>query len=182
VKEAALLEAITFWILAAGTTLSAAAVVLPPFGRNPIHAALALVSTLFFLAGLFVMLSATFLAAMQILVYAGAIMVLFIFVIMLLNLRSNELGEARITGIKVATALAGLLLVGKLVKVALTSGHGPSATVTFQGPDEFGAIGPVGELLFKQFLLPFEMTSVLLLVAVIAAVAIARRRFGRGVE
>jgi NADH-quinone oxidoreductase subunit J len=177
-----LLEAITFWILAAGATLSAAAVVLPPFGRNPIHAALALVSTLFFLAGLFVMLAATFLAAMQILVYAGAIMVLFIFVIMLLNLRRSELGDARITMVKVTTALAGLLLVGKLIKVALTSSHGPSTPVTFQGPDEFGAIGPVGDLLFKQFLLPFEMTSVLLLVAVIASVVVARRRFGRGVE
>ena len=177
-----MLEAITFWILAAGTTLSAAAVVLPPFGRNPLHAAIALVSTLFFLAGLFVMLSATFLAAMQILVYAGAILVLFIFVIMLLNLRRSELGEARITGIKVVTALATLLLVGKLVKTALTASYGPSASVTFEGPQEFGAIGPVGEVLFKQFLLPFEMTSVLLLVAVIAAVVIARRRFDRGVE
>ena len=177
-----MLEAITFWILASGATLSAAAVVLPPFGRNPIHAALALVSTLFFLAGLFVMLAATFLAAMQILVYAGAIMVLFIFVIMLLNLRSAELGEARITGMKVGTALAGLLLVGKLVKVALTTTYGPSTPVVFEGPNEFGAIGPIGELLFKQFLLPFEMTSILLLVAVIGAVVVARRRFGRGVE
>ncbi len=177
-----MLEAITFWILAAGTTISAAAVVLPPFGRNPVHAALALVSTLFFLAGLFVMLAATFVAAMQILVYAGAIMVLFIFVIMLLNLKSSELGEARITGVKVVTALAVLLLVGKLVKVAMTSAYGPATPVTFEGPTEFGSIGPVGELLFKQFLLPFEMTSVLLLVAVIAAVVIARRRFGRGVE
>jgi len=182
VKEAALLEAITFWVLACGAALSAAAVVLPPFGRNPVHAALALVSALFFIAGLFVMLSATFLAAMQILVYAGAIMVLFIFVIMLLNLRSSELGEARITGIKVVTALAGLLLVGKLVKTALTGAHGAASPVVLEGPGEFGAIGPVGEVLFKQFLLPFELTSVLLLVAVIAAVVVARRRFGRGVE
>ena len=177
-----MLEAITFWILAAGTTMSAAAVVLPPFGRNPVHAALALVSTLFFLACLFVMLSATFLAAMQILVYAGAIMVLFIFVIMLLNLRKADLGEARITGMKVVTALAGLLLMGKLAKVAWTGAHGVAATVPLSGPKEFGAIGPVGDLLFRQFLLPFEMTSVLLLVAVIAAVVVARRRFGRGVE
>ena len=177
-----MLEAITFWTLAAGTTLSAAAVVLPPFGRNPVHAALALVSTLFFLAGLFVMLAATFVAAMQILVYAGAIMVLFIFVIMLLNLGRDELGDARITGIKVATSLAVLLLIGKLVKVVWTSAYGPAPPVAFEGPAEFGSIGPVGELLFKQFLLPFEMTSVLLLVAVIAAVVVARSRFGRGVE
>ena len=177
-----MLEAITFWVLAAGTTLSAAAVVLPPFGRNPIHAALALVSTLFFIAGLFVMLSATFLAAMQILVYAGAIMVLFIFVIMLLNLRRSELGEARITGVKVVTILATLLLVGKLVKVAWTGAHEPATAVLLDGPQEFGAIGSVGDLLFRQFLLPFEMTSVLLLVAVIAAVAVARRKFDRGVE
>ena len=177
-----MLEAITFWILASGATLSAAAVILPPFGRNPVHAALALVSTLFFIAGLFIMLSATFLAAMQILVYAGAIMVLFIFVIMLLNLRSADLGEARITGVKVVTALAVLLLVGKLIKVAMTGGYGSATPVVFEGPQEFGSIGPIGDLLFKQFLLPFEMTSVLLLVAVIAAVAVARRRFDRGVE
>jgi len=162
--------------------MSAAAVVLPPFGRNPVHAALALVSTLFFLACLFVMLSATFLAAMQILVYAGAIMVLFIFVVMLLNLRKADLGDARITGMKVVTALAVLLLVGKVAKVAWT-GAGAATSVSLRsGHEEFGAIGPVGDLLFRQFLLPFEMTSVLLLVAVIGAVVVARRRFGRGVE
>jgi len=175
------LEAITFWILAAGAILGAAAVVLPPFGRNPIHAALALVTTLFFLAGLFVMLSASFLAAMQVLVYAGAILVLFIFVIMLLNLRGPELGEARITGVKVASAFAALLLVGKLAKTAWTAGAMPAAPLP-AGEEEFGGVHGVAELLFRQFLLPFELVSVLLLVAVIVAVAVARRRFGRGVE
>jgi len=162
--------------------MSAAAVVLPPFGRNPVHAAFALASTLFFLACLFVMLSATFLAAIQILVYASAIMVLFVFVIMLLNLRKADLGEVRITGMKVVTAMAILLLVGKVVKVAWTGSHGAAASASLRSGPDFDAIGSVGDLLFRQFLLPFEMTSVLLLVAVIGAVVVARRRFGRGVE
>ena len=99
-------EALVFWILAAGTVLGALAVVLPPFGRNPVHGALGLIGSFFCLAGLYVLLCAHLLAALQVIVYAGAIMVLFTFVIMLLNLTKEEMGSARFTYAKLVGSVA----------------------------------------------------------------------------
>ena len=86
-------EQIIFWLLAVGTIVTAALVVLPPGGRNPLYGALLLIVSFFFIAGLYVLLFAHTMAVLQILVYAGAIMVLFTFVIMLLNLSKKELGD-----------------------------------------------------------------------------------------
>src|ERR687884_1797446 len=100
-------ETILFWILAAGVVVGGAQVVLR---RNPVYAAMSLVACFFFLAGIYVLLSAHLIAILQVIVYAGAVMVLFVFVIMLLNLKEEELGEQRITawkGIGLAAVVAG---------------------------------------------------------------------------
>src|SRR5947199_5364424 len=102
-------ESILFWILAAGVVVGGAQVVLR---RNPAYAALNLVACFFFLAGIYVLLSAHLIAILQIMVYAGAVMVLFVFVIMLLNLKEEELGEMRITFWKGAGVVAVLTAVG----------------------------------------------------------------------
>ena len=99
-------EQIVFYVLGGLTVLGALAVIVPPFARNPLHAAVALLATFSLLAGLFVMLSAHLLAVLQILVYAGAVMVLFIFVIMLLNLRREDLGGFRVTSWKILGGVA----------------------------------------------------------------------------
>lgn len=147
---------------------------------NPIRAALSLIVCLFALAGIYVTLYAHFLAAMQMLVYAGAIMVLFVFVIMLLNLGPAQLKEARITVMSVLSGVVVLLLCAKFGRLVLHGGAqaGPLVPGSPAGP-EFGTVGPIGEMLFKQFLMPFELASILLLVAVVGAVVVARKRFWR---
>src|SRR5438874_6223568 len=103
------MEAALFYIFAIGTLAGSAMVV---FRRNPIHGAVSLVGAFFFLAGIYVLLSAHLIAILQIMVYAGAVMVLFVFVIMLLNLKEEELGEMRITFWKGVGVVAVLVAVG----------------------------------------------------------------------
>src|SRR5947207_6994896 len=103
------MEAILFYIFAIGTLAGSAMVV---FRRNPIHGAVSLVGAFFFLAGIYVLLSAHLIAILQIMVYAGAVMVLFVFVIMLLNLKEEELVEFRFTFWKVVGLAAVLVTVG----------------------------------------------------------------------
>src|SRR5207248_7969828 len=102
-------EAVLFYVFAVGTLAGSAMVVLR---RNPIHGAVSLVGAFFFLAGIYVLLSAHLIAILQIMVYAGAVMVLFVFVIMLLNLKEEELGEFRFTFWKVAGVVSVLIGVG----------------------------------------------------------------------
>ena len=139
--------------------------------RHPVRSAMCLVATLFLLAVFFVFLDASFVAALQIIVYAGAIVVLFLFVIMLLNLQV----EARAlvpAPLAVAAAAGGLLLAG-LVLAAVLRGPGlPTAAV---GP-AYGGTEPLAERLFTAYMLPFELTSVLLLVAIVGAVVVGKKR------
>src|SRR5438270_8266042 len=111
-------ETILFYLFAIGVLGAGAQVVLR---RNPLHGALALVASFFFLAGIYVLLSAHLIAVLQVMVYAGAVMVLFVFVIMLLNLKDEELGERRLTFWKGAGVLAVLVAVGVSVRAALAS-------------------------------------------------------------
>jgi NADH-quinone oxidoreductase subunit J len=148
--------------------------------RSPVAAALWLVSTMFSLAALYVMLDAQFIGAIQVLVYAGAIMVVFLFVIMLLNLGDpRELTDARGLWWKL---VAGAVVLGILaMTLAITRTHAPDALRLPQGYAaaqiaQYGAIGPVAGPLFHEYLLAFEVTSVLLLAAIVGAVALARRR------
>jgi len=157
-----------FLVVAVLTVTAALGVVI---GRNPVHCALALVSTLCAIAVLFLGLDAQLIGFLQIIVYAGAIVVLFLFVIMLLNI--EVVGRALEGAGLVAAAGAGATLFGALVLVGLGGRvvHAP-ATV----PSGFGETVGVAERLFTAYLLPFELTSLLLLVAVVGAVAIAKRR------
>ena len=147
--------------------------------KSPIASALWLIVTLFSLAGIFVILDAHFIAAVQVLVYAGAIMVLFLFVIMLLNLGKDTatdlpgwMGHGWMLGLGVVLALE-LWAVTKIVpsrEIQLPAG-------TLSGLTESqGAVGMIATLLFRDYLIPFEITSVLLLAAIIGAVVLAKRR------
>ncbi|HYV31260.1 MAG TPA: NADH-quinone oxidoreductase subunit J [Candidatus Binatia bacterium] len=158
-----------FYPFAGLTLLCGCLVVANPFSRNPVTSAMFLVLTIVSLAGLFVLLHAFFLAAVQVLVYAGAVMVLFLFVIMLLDLKE----EAR-RKFKTASVAAGVVSVGALgaltTKTVWTSGVGQGLT-----PQTDGATGALGRMLFTQYLLPFEIVSVLLLVAMVGVILLSKK-------
>jgi NADH-quinone oxidoreductase subunit J len=169
-------EAIAFYVLSAGAIISAFCVVVPPMGRNPLHAALSLLLTLFFVACLFVLLSAHLLAVLQILVYVGAVMVLFVFVVMLLNLQPEELKGAKITPWKVVgVALVLVFLAKSLVAVAVATQDFLPVNLEAVGKSDFGSVKVVGKELVTTYLFPFELASILLLVAILGGVLIARR-------
>jgi NADH-quinone oxidoreductase subunit J len=147
--------------------------------KSPVAAALWLVNTMFCLAALYVLLDAQFIGAIQVLVYAGAIMVVFLFVIMLLNLGRGGIGDLRGVGWKIA---AGAVALGILAEVfALTRAQTPIALTLPQGFTAqqiatSGAIAPIAGPLFNEYLLAFEVTSVLLLAAVVGAVVLGKQR------
>jgi len=162
------MESILFYIFGGLTVATALGVV---FFRNPISSAASLVLSFFGIAALYAMLNAHFLAVIQVLVYAGAIMVLFIFVIMLLNLQADELHEKPFP--KIYLLLTGLVLLAFLFAFAQLF---QSAQWIFPPISEsFGSIKAVGRLLFTEYLVPFEYSSILLLVAVIAGVVLAKK-------
>jgi NADH-quinone oxidoreductase subunit J len=145
------------------------------FSRNPVHAALSLVATLFGVAVLFVEENAQFLAAVQVIVYAGAIVVLFLFVVMLLGIDRRERvladqfrGQHLIAGGLGALVLAEVLLLG--TGHWTTGAHSVSGSL--KGPNS--NVAQLGRSIFTTYLLPFEITSALLVVSVIAAVVLAR--------
>jgi NADH-quinone oxidoreductase subunit J len=155
--------------------LAIASAVLAISARNPVASLLFVVLAFFALAGLFVTLEAHFLAAIQILVYAGAILVLFLFVIMLLNLGSHlprEWLAPPATLILASAASVAFVLVGFfLVRRGEASGLGAVPVA----PPAVGSTEAVGLALFRDFLLPFEITSLLLLVAMVGAIVLAKR-------
>ena len=148
--------------------------------KSPVAAALWLVNTMFSLAALYAMLDAHFIAAIQVLVYAGAIMVVFLFVVMLLNLgHPSEIADARGKWGKLAAALLGIALLAQVMALAGKRLPEPFTPGGDFDPDmvrELGAVGSVAQPLFNEYLLAFELTSILLLVAIVGAVVIGRRR------
>ncbi len=148
--------------------------------KSPIAAALWLVNTMFSLAALFVMLEAEFIGVIQVLVYAGAIMVVFVFVIMLLNLgHPAELAQARGKWWKIAAGVVGLVLLAEIM--VISRGGLPKSLVVAPGHNaravqELNVVGMIAKPLFTEYLLAFELTSVLLLVAIAGAVVLARGR------
>ena len=139
--------------------------------RNAIHGALFLVTNLGAIASLYLMLGAEFLAAAQVIVYAGAIMVLFVFAIMVLIPGKEETGpDPRRPWRLVALPVGGLLLVQVLTIVVGTRGPTPV------GAPAPGGVEAIGRLLFGDYLFPFELTSVLLLAAMVGVLLLARRR------
>jgi NADH-quinone oxidoreductase subunit J len=141
--------------------------------RSPVSAALWLVATMFSLAALYVLLDAQFIGIIQILVYAGAIMVVFLFVVMLLNL--GEIGER--TDILRGAARGAAVLVGvAMLAFLLTMLRDRIPQIHFDEVASANAVQPVAEAAFRQYLLAFELTSVLLLAAIVGAVVLAKRR------
>ena len=166
------MEAILFYVFAVGVLISGVQVILR---RNPIYGALSLVGTFFFLAGIYVLLAAHLIAILQVIVYAGAVMVLFVFVIMLLNLKEEELGEQRITAWKAIGVAAVVLAVGIIAWKALGPAYpGAPAIDNALRAQGFGTVKEVGRVLYLASVLPFEVTSLLLTVAVVAAVVVAK--------
>jgi NADH-quinone oxidoreductase subunit J len=164
--------AIAFYILASVCAVSAVMVVTR---RNPVHAALFLVLAFFCVAGIYVVLSAEFLAAVQVLVYAGGIMVLFLFVIMLVPLEGTRLSVPPVRHVGMSLAAAALLaavLISVFWKAPSPPFLGSTAALTAGG----GNMEAVGMELYQRYFLPFEIASVLLLVAMIGAVVLARHK------
>ncbi len=162
--------AILFLVLAVLTVAAALGVILHP---NPVKSALFLVVTLFLLAVVFVLLEAHMIAALQIIVYAGAIMVLFLFVIMLLNLQIDDPDRGRRQFVLRGLAwLGGVVLA---VELALLMRGGPASNPAAVSTGYGGALA-VAQSLYTDFLLPFELTSILLLVAVVGAVVLAQKQ------
>ncbi|MFA5514791.1 MAG: NADH-quinone oxidoreductase subunit J [Desulfuromonadales bacterium] len=142
--------------------------------RNPVNSAISLVMTFVCLAVFYVMLNAPFMAAIQIMVYAGAIMVLILFVIMLLNL--GEEANRRYAHSVVGGALAGIVVLFMAITfIKQGSADGVKGAITDQIVNTVGHTELIGRALFTEFLLPFEITSILLLVAIIGAVVLAKR-------
>jgi len=158
---------ILFFILAG---LSIAFSLLVVFQRNVVHSALALVATLFLIAVLFLTLEAAMVGILQILVYAGAIMVLFLFVIMLLHPGALE---SRRTLWWTMGSVGGLLLLFEFVRLLV--GSATPAAAPAPSSASFGSPEALAQSLFNDFVLPFEIASVLLLVAIIGAVVLAKR-------
>ncbi|NTW34699.1 MAG: NADH-quinone oxidoreductase subunit J [Syntrophobacteraceae bacterium] len=165
------MELLMFYIFGFGAVVSALLMVT---NRRPVRAAMSLVATMSFLAGLYVLLDAHLIAVLQLIVYAGAIMVLFLFVIMLLNIEEKE----GLLGVNtILLQFMGMLVVGLLFvsMVSLFKGGG-SLLASVDIANDFGTTKGVGKLLFTEYLLPFEIASVLLLAAIVGAVILAKRR------
>ncbi len=161
-----------FLLLAFATVFSASLVIA---ARNPINSAMALVATFFFLAAIYAQLLAHTIAVLQILVYAGAIMVLFLFVIMLLSLTDLGAPGPRVTFHRVVGGAAAFGLFVALV-LALLRWHANPVTGRPGSGLRFGTLEAVGGLLYTRWLLPFEAVSLLLLVAMVGAVVVAKPR------
>jgi len=160
---------ILFFFLAIALVASAITVVAHP---NPIYSALTLVNALFLIAVMFVLLDAHMIAALQVIVYAGAIMVLFLFVIMLLGLETEDRDSGRL-GLRGVAVVGGAVLAVQLAALsAAASAKTPAAGVAAG----YGSTESLAERLFEVHVLPFELTSVLLLVAIVGAMVMARRR------
>jgi NADH-quinone oxidoreductase subunit J len=160
---------VIFFVLAAVAVLGAVSLILQ---RHPIHSALSLIVVMVALAGLYLLLGAEFVAAVQIIVYGGAIMVLFVFVIMLLNAgeeeRTNFSKLATYAGVPLAVATAGLI-----AAAIVRSSSGSLSTVGANGT--LTSTRRLSMLLFRDFVYPFELTSFLILVAILGAIVLAQR-------
>jgi NADH-quinone oxidoreductase subunit J len=157
--------------VAAGTAAGSALLVVTR--RNPVHAAMCMLLCFLALAGVYLRLEAPFLAALHVLVYTGAILVLFLFVIMLLNLKPEELGKEYPLPVRAGIGALCAGLFGTLALPFLHDGRKPPPLAADSG---FGSAESVGEALFRGHVLPFELISVLVMVAVFAGVVLAKRK------
>jgi NADH-quinone oxidoreductase subunit J len=158
---------ILFWILSILVLFSALMVVT---SKNPVYSVLWLIVTFFAISGHYILLNAQFLAIVNIIVYAGAIMVLFLFVIMLMNL-SKDTEPQKNKWLKLAGAVAG----GSLLLVLVAALRHTEKNMTELSTGNIGLIQNLGNVLFKQYVVPFEISSILFLSAMVGAVIIGKR-------
>jgi NADH-quinone oxidoreductase subunit J len=173
-----MLTTILFYIFAGIAVVSAAMTV---SRKNPVASALWLIGTFFALAAIYTLLGAFFIGIIQILVYAGAIMVLFLFVIMLLNLGNEYIPDIRSTTWKVMAAGTSLVLLALLARQFAGDmtpiGPVPGPEVMAAQKLEHGAVGAIGVVMFQAYAVPLQVAGLLLLIAVVGAVALAKRTF-----
>ena len=146
--------------------------------RNPLYGAISLIGVFVSLACIYVTLAAPFIAAVQVIVYAGAIMVLVVFVIMLLNVEEEERRNVRLRYLMPAAIVLAAVLVAEATFVIYTvesSRYQPPHPSASANPSDLGLTASIGTGLFTQYLLPFEITSLLLLMAIVGAITLARR-------
>src|SRR6476646_2985624 len=156
-----------FWILSVLALFSALMMIT---SKNPVHSVLWLIITFFAISGHYVLLNAQFLAIVNIIVYAGAIMVLFLFVIMLMNL-DKDTEPQKNKWLKLAGAVAG----GSLLLVLVAALRHTERNMTELGTGDIGLIQNLGIVLFKEYVVPFEISSILFLSAMVGAVVIGKR-------
>lgn len=159
------MEALLFWIFSIVGVACGGMVI---WHRNPMGSAIYLVVTMLCLSGLYALLNGAFVAVLQVLIYAGAVMVLMLFVIMMLSVRAEGAPREGSMPVWIISGVIGLFMVFKVGSL-FGFGKPPEAV------DEFGTIQGVGSLLFNAYVLPFELISVLLLIAVIGAVILSKR-------
>jgi len=168
------LDNVVFWVFAPLSVATAIGMIVV---RNAVHAALFLVVNFFTIAVMYLLLDAPFLFAVQIVVYAGAIMVLFLFVIMLLGVDRGDAPGERLLGQRTTAVILAVAIVAELA-TAIRAGIG----FTTRAPGGFDAVNPGGnpsalaDVLFRDYFFPFEVTSILLIVAAVAAMVLALRR------
>jgi NADH-quinone oxidoreductase subunit J len=164
---------VLYWVFASILVISALAMILV---RNPVHSALLLVLCFFTSASIWLLIEAEFLAVVLILVYVGAVMVLFLFVVMMLDINVEEI-RARFTRYHFLGALVAGLVVFQLVSVVWTRSLGVDVT---QGatpqPADYSNTAELGKVLYTEYVYPFELAAVLLLIAIVAAISLTMRK------
>lgn len=161
-------EQLFFYFFAA---LSAISAFLAVTRKNPVVSVVWLISCMFSLAVIYVLLNAFFLAAVQVIVYAGAILMLFVFVIMMLNLKTGMIGQMRNLGLKFIGLIVTLIILRQFYSAI--KGTGALLDLPPEVAADFGQASAVGELMFSQYLYPLELMAVLLLVAIVGALVLA---------
>jgi NADH-quinone oxidoreductase subunit J len=164
------MEQLLFVILSIITLSAAVSVII---AKNPVYSILSLVVTFFSIAGHYILLQSQFLAIVNIIVYAGAIMVLFLFVIMLLNLNKDEHMEQRSFFAKLAIVVAACLFL--VTSIGYLKGNVLSPIDTGLTGEEIGTVQKLGQVLFSEYVLPFEISSLLFLSAMIGAVMLGKK-------
>jgi len=165
-------ERFIFYCLAAILVFAAARVITV---RNPVHAALHLVLAFFTCAGLWLLLEAEFLAITLVLVYVGAVMVLFLFVVMMLDINTTPLREGFVKYLPVGVTVAVLILVEMAMVVGVKNFGSAVVAIPERHPAGYSNVRELGSVLYTDYVYPFEIASVILLVAIIAAIAMRKR-------
>lgn len=167
------MESVVFYLFGLIAIVTAILVIIQ---KNPIYSALFLITTLFSIAVLFLLLNAQFVSAVQVLVYAGAIMILFLFAIMLLNIKYEEKAFATLTKLKILSIFIAVILFAEFIYVISSrKGLGMAGDITPEKINQIGNVELIGKILFTRYLFPFEVASLVLLVAMVGIIVLAKR-------